>query len=93
MNSIDTELLERYRPAAAVLAELPRDAALYAAASEAALLEVNQLFAVSQVALRGGGAFIPVRSLTGLHPSSGRRGWRSEPALERRSSSSSRPPG
>jgi hypothetical protein len=58
MNSTDTLLLERYRAAAAVLADLPGDAALYAAASETALLEANQLFATSQVALRNGGAFI-----------------------------------
>ncbi|MDQ1546131.1 MAG: hypothetical protein QOH69_1035 [Actinomycetota bacterium] len=58
MNSTDTHLLERYRAAAAVLADLPNDAALYAAASESALLEANQLFATSQVALRSGGAFI-----------------------------------
>ncbi len=58
MNSTNTDLLERYRAAAAVLADLPADAALYAAATESALLEVNQLFATSQVALRNGGAFI-----------------------------------
>jgi hypothetical protein len=58
MNSTDTLILERYRAAAAVLAELPNDAALYARASEAALLEANQLFASSQVSLRGGGALI-----------------------------------
>jgi hypothetical protein len=58
MNSTDTLLLGRYRAAAAVLAGLPNDAALYAAASESALLEANQLFAVSQVSLRSGGAFI-----------------------------------
>jgi hypothetical protein len=58
MNSTDTLLLGRYRAAAAVLAGLPNDAALYAAASESALLEANQLFAVSQVSLRNGGAFI-----------------------------------
>jgi hypothetical protein len=58
MNSTDTQLLERYRAAAAVLADLPGDAALYAGASESALLEANQLFATSQVALRSGGAFI-----------------------------------
>jgi hypothetical protein len=58
MNSTDTQLLERYRAAAAVLAELPTDAALYGHASEAALLEANQLFASSQVYLRNGGALI-----------------------------------
>lgn len=58
MNATDTELLERYRAAAAVLAELPTDAALYGSASEAALLEANQLFASSQVSLRSGGACI-----------------------------------
>ncbi|HEY5230095.1 MAG TPA: DUF222 domain-containing protein [Galbitalea sp.] len=58
MNSTDTELLERYRAAAAVLAELPTDAALYGGASEAALLEANRLFASSQVSLRSGGACI-----------------------------------
>ena len=58
MNSTDTQLLERYRAAAAVLAELPADAALYSAASESALLEANQLFATSQVFLRNGGALI-----------------------------------
>jgi Domain of unknown function (DUF222) len=58
MTSTDSELLERYRAAAATLAELPRDAAVYAGASETVLLEVNQLFAVSQVALRNGGACI-----------------------------------
>ena len=58
MNSTDTQLLERYRAAAAVLADLPNDAALYACASESALLEANQLYAASQVALRNGGAFI-----------------------------------
>jgi hypothetical protein len=58
MNPTDTQLLERYRAAAAVLADLPNHAALYAAASEAALLEANQLYAASQVALRNGGAFI-----------------------------------
>ena len=58
MNSTDTQILERYRAAAAVLAELPNDAELYAAASETALLEANQLFASSQVSLRNGGACI-----------------------------------
>jgi hypothetical protein len=58
MNSTDAHILERYRAAAAVLAELPNDASLYAGASEGALLEVNQLFARSQVSLRGGGALI-----------------------------------
>jgi hypothetical protein len=37
---------------------LPNDVALYRAASEAALLEANQLFAISQVSLRNGGACI-----------------------------------
>ena len=58
MHSTETVLLERYRSAAAVLAELPTDAALYAAASESVLLEVNALFARSQVALRQGGALV-----------------------------------
>ena len=51
MNSTDTQLLERYRAAAAVLAELPTDAGVYSAASEAALLEANQLWASSQLSL------------------------------------------
>jgi hypothetical protein len=58
MNSTDTGLLERFRAAAAVLAELPVDAAIYAGASESVLLEANQLFASSQVFLRNGGALI-----------------------------------
>jgi hypothetical protein len=58
MNPTDTLILERYRAAAAVLADLPNDAALYAAASEGTLLEANQLFASSQVSLRSGGALI-----------------------------------
>jgi hypothetical protein len=58
MNSIDTQLLERYRAAAEVLAELPNDAALYSGASESALLEANRLYASSQVSLRNGGALI-----------------------------------
>ena len=58
MNSTDTQLLERYSAAAAVLAELPNDVALYAAASEEALLKANMLYAQSQVSLRNGGAFI-----------------------------------
>ena len=58
MRPTDTELLERYRAAATALAALPTDAAIYSAASDATLLEVNSLFASSQVALRTGGAFI-----------------------------------
>src|SRR5471030_3249417 len=58
MTSTDTQLLERYRAAVAVLTDLPNDAALYAASSESALLEANQLFATSQILLRNGGAFI-----------------------------------
>jgi hypothetical protein len=77
MNSIDTQLLERYRAAAAVLADLPGDAALYAGASESALLEVNQLFATSQVALRSGGAFIAGEIAHRSAPELGSQGWRS----------------
>ena len=58
MNSTDTRLLERYRAAAAVLADLPNDGALYAGVSESALLDANRLFATSQVSLRNGGALI-----------------------------------
>jgi hypothetical protein len=64
MESTDTELLERYRAAAAVLAELPNDVALYRIASEATLLEANLLFAKSQVSLRTAGALS--RSTSGL---------------------------
>jgi hypothetical protein len=58
MESTATQLLERYRAAAAVVAELPADAAQYAGASEPILLEINRLFAAAQVALRNGGALI-----------------------------------
>jgi Domain of unknown function (DUF222) len=58
MNSTDTQLLERCRAAAAALADLPTDAAVYAAASETVLLEVNRLFASSQLSLRVSGALI-----------------------------------
>jgi hypothetical protein len=58
MTSTDATLLERFRAAAAVLAELPSQAESYAVLSEADLLEANQLFAHSQVALRNGGALI-----------------------------------
>jgi hypothetical protein len=58
MPSTDLQLLERYRAAASVLAGLPTDVALYSAASESTLLEINGLFAESQVALRNGGALI-----------------------------------
>jgi hypothetical protein len=58
MNSTPTLTLERYRAAAAVLAGLPTDAALYASLSEAELLEANRLYADSQRALRNGGALI-----------------------------------
>lgn len=50
--------LDRYRAAAVALDGLPTDAARYSAMTEAQLLEVNQLFARSQVALRNGGALI-----------------------------------
>jgi hypothetical protein len=58
MSSTPIATLERFRAAAAVLVELPAEAAAYSALSEAQLLEVNQLFASSQVALRNGGALI-----------------------------------
>jgi hypothetical protein len=58
MTSTPAATLERFRAAAAVLAELPVEAAAYSALSEAQLLEANQLFASSQVALRNGGALI-----------------------------------
>src|ERR1700743_2065098 len=58
MTSTPPVVLERFRSAAVVLAELPTDAAVYSPLSEAELLEANQLFARSQVALRGGGALI-----------------------------------
>ncbi len=58
MPSTDTLLLERYRSASAALAELPTGAELYATLSDETLLEINQLFAGSQVALRNGGALI-----------------------------------
>ncbi|HEX4057893.1 MAG TPA: hypothetical protein VHX87_06830, partial [Galbitalea sp.] len=58
MTSILSAPLERFRAAAAVLAELPADAGSYTGFSEAELLEANRLFAVSQVALRGAGALI-----------------------------------
>ena len=58
MESAISPLLERYRSVAAVLADLPTDPAIYAEASESVLLEINGLFARSQVALRHGGALI-----------------------------------
>src|SRR6202000_1422711 len=58
MTSTPPVVLERFRSAAVVLAELPTDAAVYSPLSEAELLEANQLFARSQLALRGGGALI-----------------------------------
>jgi hypothetical protein len=58
MNSTDTLILERFSAAAAALAELPGDAVLYAALSEADLLEANRIYARSQLALRNGGALI-----------------------------------
>jgi Domain of unknown function (DUF222) len=60
MNSTDTDtdVLESYRSAVEVLEQLPAEAARYAGLGEAALLEVNRLFARGQVALRGGGALI-----------------------------------
>jgi hypothetical protein len=58
MNSTDTLVLERFRAAAAVLAELPGDATAYAALSEAGLLEANRIYAGSLVALRNPGALL-----------------------------------
>jgi hypothetical protein len=58
MNSIDTQFLERFRAAAAVLAELPCEVALYERVSEAAVVEANQLIATSQVRLRNAGALL-----------------------------------
>lgn len=82
MTSILSAPLERFRAAAAVLAELPADAGSYTGFSEAELLEANRLFAVSQVALRGAGALIageiahrsaPELGLQGLAQRSGHR--------------------
>jgi hypothetical protein len=58
MSSTASSTLERFRVAAAAVADLPCDAADFAALSEAELLEANRLFASSQVALRNGGALI-----------------------------------
>lgn len=58
MTSTPIATLERFRAAAAVLAELPTDSASYAALDESDLLEANRLFASSQIALRNGGALI-----------------------------------
>jgi hypothetical protein len=58
MTSTASSTLERFRVAAAAVADLPCDAADFAALSEAELLEANRLFASSQVALRNGGALI-----------------------------------
>jgi hypothetical protein len=58
MTSTGSSTLERFRVVAAAVAELPCDAADFAAMSEADLLEANRLFASSQVALRNGGALI-----------------------------------
>jgi hypothetical protein len=55
---LERPTLDRYRAVALALADLPTDAALYSGLSEADLLEANQLFARSQVALRNGGALI-----------------------------------
>jgi hypothetical protein len=74
MDSTDTQLLERYRAAAAVLAELPTDAALYRAASETALLEANRLFATSQLSLRNGGALVAGEIAHRSAPELGSRG-------------------
>ncbi|HEY1529185.1 MAG TPA: hypothetical protein VGF80_00050, partial [Galbitalea sp.] len=58
MNSTDAQFLERFRAAAAVLAELPCEAACYEEVSEAAVVEANQLVATSQVRLRNAGALL-----------------------------------
>ncbi|HEX3679031.1 MAG TPA: DUF222 domain-containing protein, partial [Galbitalea sp.] len=74
MNSTDTGLLERFRAAAAVLADLPVDPAIYAGASESALLEATQLFASCQVFLRNGGALIAGQIAHRSAPELGSRG-------------------
>lgn len=58
MNSTEKPPAAPFRAVAALVADLPTAAGWYSALSEAELLEVNELFARSQVALRNSGAAI-----------------------------------
>ncbi len=74
MNSTDTQFLERFRAAAAVLAELPCEVALYERVGEAAVVEANQLIATAQILLRNATALVAAQVARRSAPELGSQG-------------------